>query len=151
MTEEVNKYVSKYRPKNDAHLFKKGQSGNPAGRPPNTSARMMRTMFEGKMNDITNVLLKKAEEGDIQAIKLCIERVYPPLKTPYVKIDLPPPESAEAISKSIEILLQKMSDGEMNADEIKPFLEGFEAQFKAIEQFKIIPQLEELKKKVEGL
>jgi uncharacterized protein DUF5681 len=71
------------------HMWKKGQSGNPKGRPKgckNKSTRQAQLLAQGMLNSqvvqLVQKLLKMALEGDAKAMKLCIERILPPLKEP---------------------------------------------------------------------
>jgi Family of unknown function (DUF5681) len=75
--------------KRPAHLWKKGQSGNPKGRPKgckDKSTRQAQLLAQGMLNSqvvqLVQKLLKMALDGDAKAMKLCIERILPPLKEP---------------------------------------------------------------------
>src|SRR3954469_24641742 len=61
--------------------FKKGQSGNPAGKP--KGARHRTTMavdalLEGEAETITRKAVELAKAGDTTAIRLCLDRLAPP-------------------------------------------------------------------------
>ena len=59
--------------------FKKGESGNPAGRPPgsvNKNLRMLRDAAEAILPD----LIKRAKSGDLEAQKLILDRGIPRLR-----------------------------------------------------------------------
>jgi hypothetical protein len=70
--------------------FIKGISGNAKGRPSaNISANKLRKSINEEMPDILNKLIELAKGGDVQAIKLVLERVCPALKPQAVPISLP--------------------------------------------------------------
>ena len=70
--------------------FQKGTSGNVKGRPSaNISANKLRKSINEDMPDILNKLIELAKGGDVQAIKLVLERVCPALKPQAVPISLP--------------------------------------------------------------
>jgi hypothetical protein len=70
--------------------FIKGTSGNAKGRPSaNISANKLRKSINDDMPDILNKLIELAKGGDVQAIKLVLERVCPALKPQAVPISLP--------------------------------------------------------------
>ena len=69
--------------------FEKGQSGNPNGRPKSLTASHLRQAIHENMPDILNKLIELAKGGDVQAIKLLLERVCPPLKAQTAPISLP--------------------------------------------------------------
>lgn len=61
--------------------FIKGQSGNPAGRPVGiTKTTEIRQQLENSAGGVINKLIEMAEGGDIDAIKLVLERICPALK-----------------------------------------------------------------------
>jgi len=70
--------------------FKPGESGNKKGRPAGKSpAMLIRNHIAGKMPNIMKVLVTAAEDGDIQACKILVDRVCPPLRPQAISVDLP--------------------------------------------------------------
>lgn len=63
--------------------FKPGQSGNRAGRPRGVPDRRVqaRALFDAHREALVAVAIEKALEGDTVALRLCLERVCPPVKT----------------------------------------------------------------------
>lgn len=62
------------------HLFKKGQSGNPAGKPKGAGDRRLeiRRMLEAKGTEVVETLLDMAlVDRDPHALKLIMERISP--------------------------------------------------------------------------
>ena len=62
--------------------WKPGQSGNPAGRKPGTKTKrtLVGEAFEKRCEAVAEAVVTAAIAGDMQAAKLCIERVQPPLR-----------------------------------------------------------------------
>ncbi|WP_054760632.1 DUF5681 domain-containing protein [Methylomonas koyamae] len=61
--------------------FKPGQSGNPAGRPKDkTPATLLRKAIADDMPDVVRKLVELAKEGDVQAAKVLLDRICPPLR-----------------------------------------------------------------------
>ena len=67
--------------KTPAHAWKPGQSGNPAGKPPGSGElQKLRAAIGEHVPEIINQLVTAARGCDIQAARLILERVLPPVK-----------------------------------------------------------------------
>ena len=74
--------------------FTKGQSGNPAGRPVGiTKTTEIRQQLENGCDAVIRKVLEMAEGGDIDAIKMVLDRTCPAPKATTQPILLPPFES----------------------------------------------------------
>ena len=63
------------------HAWKKGHSGNPAGRAPGSGeVAKLRATIAGHVPALVAVLVERALGGDVGASRLLLERVCPPLK-----------------------------------------------------------------------
>lgn len=63
--------------------FKPGQSGNPAGKPTGTKNRatiMAQALFDGEAETLTRKIIELAMGGDMQALRVCVDRLCPPMK-----------------------------------------------------------------------
>lgn len=84
--------------------YQKGQSGNPAGKPPGANkTQKVRAKLMSAVPDILTALVEQAKTGDATAARLILERTLPalrPVDAPAV-LALPPdatiPEQARAI------------------------------------------------------
>ena len=78
--------------------FRKGQSGNPAGRPPgsrNRATSMVQSLLEGAAENIAKRAAKLAEEGNVAAIRICMNRLSPVGQHDPVAFELPPIHSPQ--------------------------------------------------------
>lgn len=62
--------------------FEKGQSGNPAGRPKGIADKRteLKSLLEPHAPALVQKVVEKALNGDMQALKICIDRLIPPAK-----------------------------------------------------------------------
>lgn len=69
--------------------FKPGQSGNPNGRPKDkTPVTLLRKSIADDMPEIVNALIEQAKSGDVQAAKVLLDRVCPPLRPQAMPVNI---------------------------------------------------------------
>ena len=116
--------------------FKKGQSGNPNGKPKgarNQATLAAEAVLDGEAEALTRKAIEKALEGDMAAIRLCLERILPASKSRPIEIDLPPVETAEDITAAHGVVIAAMARGEITPDDASTIAGVLEARRRAIE------------------
>ena len=129
--------------------FTKGVSGNPKGRPPgsrNKASLLVQKLIDGKSEGIVRAVIKRAENGDFQAEKFCLERILPPQRSRPVTVDLPNIASAEDIRFAIDKIWSALSDGDLTLDEAIALKDFINAKREAIETAELASELERLRK-----
>jgi hypothetical protein len=116
--------------------FRKGQSGNPAGKPKGTRHRAtvaVQVLLEGEADALTRKCIELAKGGDTTALRLCMERLAPAMKSRPVQLPMPAVETAADILKAQAATIQAMATGEITPDEASVIAGVLEAKRKAIE------------------
>jgi Family of unknown function (DUF5681) len=117
--------------------FEKGQSGNPAGRPPgarNKATIMAEMLLQGEVEEMTRVAIKRAKEGDMAALRMCLDRAAPPCKHRTIAFELPPLESAQDAASALAAITAAVAAGELTpseAGELFKLVDGFARMLEA--------------------
>lgn len=94
--------MTKKRPPNQ---WQPGQTGNPNGRPPGQSAiTRMRATLAGDVPEILAGLVLAAKAGDVQAARLILERVLPPVRPTEQAVELALPDGGTLTAQGRAVL-----------------------------------------------
>jgi Family of unknown function (DUF5681) len=111
--------------------FRKGQSGNPAGKPKGTRHRTtlaMEALLDGEAELITRKAVEMALTGDATALRLCLERILPVRRDGPVSFVLPKLETGADAVKATAAIVQAVSAGDLTpseAGELSKLVDGF--------------------------
>lgn len=100
--------------------FQPGQSGNPAGRPKGARHKVTRdieALLAGEHEALTRKAVEKALEGDMTAMRLCLDRIAPPRKDAPISFALPSITTAADTVTASSSLLAAVAEGEVTPDE----------------------------------
>ena len=128
-------------------LWKPGQSGNPAGKPPGTRNRatqMVLALMESGAEGITRAIIDAARKGDMAAARLVIERLAPPARERPISLDLPDTSTVAGVSQAQQVVLEAVGAGELLPTEGSTLAAILESRRKAIET-------EELERRIAAL
>lgn len=116
--------------------FEKGQSGNPAGRPPGSRSRATRALeaiFDGEGEAITRKAIELALEGDPAVLRMCLDRLVPPRRDRPVTFELPEIKAASDLTQATNALLQAVAAGDLTPSEAADIGKAVDAHVRAIE------------------
>lgn len=91
-----------------------GQSGNPRGKPKgckHKATQLTEQLIGDQASALVQKLVERALAGDATCLRMCIERLLPPLKERPVSIDLPPILDASGVALAQESILQAVASG----------------------------------------
>ena len=116
--------------------FRRGQSGNPAGRPRgarNRATLLIEALLEGEAEEIGRKLIELAKGGDRRALKICLDRLSPARRDRPVSFELPPIEAAADLPKATAALLAAVAAGEVAPSEALKLTRVVETHVRALE------------------
>jgi hypothetical protein len=127
--------------------FKPGQSGNPAGKPKGTRHKTtlaIEMLLEGDAEALTRKAIDLALAGDMQALRLCMDRLAPPRKDRPVCFDMPAIETVDDLPRATRALMAAVASGELTPAEAAELGKLVDAHVKAIEVTDISKRLDAL-------
>jgi hypothetical protein len=111
-------------------------SGNPAGKPKGARHRAtmaVQALLEGEAEALTRKCIELAQAGDTTALRLCMERLAPAVKSRAVNLTLLAIETAADILKAQAATVGAMANGEITPDEAATIAGVLDAKRRAIE------------------
>ena len=94
--------------------WKPGQTGNPKGRPPGQSEiTRLRASLDGDVPEILAGLMMAAKGGDVQAARLILERILPPVKAIEQAVELQLPADGTLTAKASAVLSAAATAGDI--------------------------------------
>lgn len=124
--------------------FKKGQSGNPAGKPRGTRDKRtaLRELLQPHAADLVAKAVELAKAGDTTALRICIDRCIPAIKAKDAPVDLP--DLTGSLVEQGEAVMRAMARGRITPDEANAVMQVITAQARIIE-------VDELEKRLAAL
>ena len=127
--------------------FKKGQSGNLAGRPKGIVDHRLR--YRKELDEaapkIVAMLLEKALSGDMQALKICADRIIPQLKATDTAITL---ELSGNLTEKGGQIIDALASGELTPGEASTAMAVIQAQTRVVSADELearVKKLEDMK------
>jgi Family of unknown function (DUF5681) len=129
--------------------FRKGMSGNPRGKAPGTRNRATlaaEALLDGEAEALTRKAIEMAKQGDITALRLCLDRVVAPRRERRVQFRLPELRSAGDAAGAMGAIVQAVANGDLTpseAAELSKLVEAYVRSHEATEFDRRIRALEE--------
>ncbi|MFA5381827.1 MAG: DUF5681 domain-containing protein [Candidatus Micrarchaeia archaeon] len=132
--------------------FKKGQSGNPSGKPKGTLSKTTKAamvLLDGEAEALTRKAINKAKKGDPVALKLCLERIIPLRRELPLSIKLPKVETVADIPKAMAAILSAVSRGRITPGEGQALSSMMELYRKGLELTELEARMAAIEEKLQ--
>lgn len=130
--------------------FKKGVSGNPAGRKRGTPDKRtaLRELLQPHAADLTKKAVELALAGDTTALRICIDRCIPVMKAKDEPVLVP--GLAGTLAEQGQAVLSAMAAGTVTPDQASAVMQVIAAQARIIEVDELEKRLAALEDKSDG-
>lgn len=114
-------------------LYEKGQSGNPAGRPPGIRDKRvaMRELLVPHAEELVAKAVELAKNGDAAALRICLDRLIPPAKARDDPVLIP--GLTDSLAENTRVIVKALADGELTPEEAATILQSLASQVRIIE------------------
>lgn len=108
--------------------------------------RAIEELLEGEHEALTRKAIEKALEGDMIALRLCLDRIAPPRKDAPISIELPPVRTVADAVEASAALLEAVAAGEVTPDEAGRIMALLTAHKQIVETGELEGRIEALEK-----
>jgi hypothetical protein len=132
-----------------AHLWKPGQSENPAGTKRGSrhkASLLAESLLDGECDRITRRCIYEALRGDTVALRLCLERLLPPVKSRPISFKLPELHTIGDAQDALAKIIAGTTSGAILADEAATLASIVTSFVKTVEVAEIETRLVALEK-----
>jgi len=137
----------------ESSKFKRGQSGNPKGKPKgarNKSTLAAEKLLEGSLDRICQRIEEEALNGNMQAAKMILDRFLPVRKDRSIKIDFPQINSLEDVLNAIGSIVNAVGSGEISPSEGESLSRTLDMYSKAFETHQLEFRLREIEASIKS-
>jgi len=142
--------VAKTTKKQRGRPFEKGQSGNPKGRPQgsrNAATILAQNLLDGQAEALVKKVIDQALEGDMTALRVCIERLVPPRKDSPINFEFPQIQKFEELYKFLSAIVNAVAAGQLTPEEGELVSRPIERFIKVYETVYLEKRIEVLERK----
>lgn len=133
--------------------FEPGQSGNPTGKAKGTRHRTtlaMEALLEGEAEALTRKAIELALDGDGPALRLCMDRLYPPRKDRPVTFEMPAILTANDVRTATGAIVRAVAAGDLTPDEAGAVAGVIELHRRSIETSDIAARLDAIEARLQA-
>ena len=131
--------------------FQPGQSGNPNGRPKGARHKTtlaIESLLDGEAEALTRKVIEKAKEGDLAALKLCLDRLAPVRRGRPIEVELPDLNCAGDLAKAGAVVTQQLGEGIISPEEAAAVMGTLDSALKLFEAGELEERIAALEEQV---
>jgi hypothetical protein len=135
------------------HRWRPGESGNPRGAARGSrhkASLLAESLLDGETQQLTRKAIDLALTGDTVALRLCLERILPPVRERPCSFKLPKLETLNDASKALAMVIAGVSTGELLPSEGESLSIVINSFMKSIELSEFETRLVALERAAEG-
>ena len=133
--------------------FQPGQSGNPSGRPRgalNRATVLAQELLSARVESIAGKLIELAEDGDMRAIRVCMDRLVPAIKDQPIAVELPPIEKPADSVEAVASIAAAVAAGDLTATEAAQLAKIVDVYVRALDSKGFDERLSKLEQEIGG-
>jgi hypothetical protein len=112
--------------------FTAGNGGRPKGTR-NKATLALEALLDGDSEALTKKVIELAKAGDIAALRICLDRIFPVKRDRPVQFDLPPLNGASDAPAATAGVVSAVSQGELTPSEGEAVMKMIETHIAAIQ------------------
>lgn len=125
--------------------FATGNGGKPKGARHKTTLAI-EALLDGEAEALTRKAIELAKAGDMQALRLCMDRLAPPRKDRSIAFDMPAINTVDDLPAATRAIMGAVSVGDITPSEAAELGKLVDAHVRAIEVSDITKRLEALER-----
>ncbi len=114
----------------------------------NKATVAVQELLDGEAEALTRKAIELAKNGDMAALRLCLERLCPPRRERLISVELPNVKDAPDTAKAIGAALAAAATGKITPGEAQALTSMIDCQRKSIEAAEIERRLSALEKQM---
>ena len=132
--------------------FKKGESGNPAGRPRKSGVRLkeLRDRISEHGEELLDKAIAMALEGEVSMLRYCIDKILPSYRSVDCPVELSEVSGRRSLYRKALAIVDRIAEGEITASEGKDLLTSVSEVYKIKEYSEFEKRLAKIEEAQKG-